>query len=95
MPWLIYLSKLVTISKLRSLAKKKPTPTAKMSEFTVFHNSDQKRSVDEDLAEELAALENAVKARELDKQERELSPEDIAELIAAGGFDPEDLDLDE
>ena len=66
-----------------------------MSEFTVFHNSDQKRSVDEDLAEELAALEKAVKARELDKQERELSPEDIAELIAAGGFDPEDLDLDE
>ena len=72
-----------------------PHPQGEMSEFIVFHNSDQKRSVDEDLAEELAALENAVKARELDKQERELSPEDIAELIAAGGFDPEDLDLDE
>ena len=57
--------------------------------------SDQKRSVNEDLAEELAALENAVKARELAKQERELSADDIAELIAAGDLDPADLELDE
>ena len=57
--------------------------------------SDQKRSVNEDLAEELAALENAVKTRELAKQERELSADDIAELIAAGDLDPADLELDE
>ena len=39
------------------------------------------------------ALESAVHARELAKQETKLTPEDIADLIAAGDIDPEDLHL--